>query len=277
MRQDVKRCLDYIRSKTDFRPKAGLILGSGLSAFAEQLDPVICRIPFEEIPGFPVSTVSGHAGEFVMGYKGNVPVVCMNGRVHYYEGYTPQEVVLPIRVIRAMGAEFMILTNASGGINGRYVPGTLVMLKDHISLYVPNPLIGENDDEAGERFPDMSEVYDQKLRGLIEEAARDVNVYPEKGVYCQLSGPSYETPAEITFLEKMGVDLVGMSTVMEAIAARHAGMKVCGISLVTNMAAGIKASSLNHEEVKEVGKESTPKFSRLITAALGVIERYGTK
>ena len=274
MRQDVRKCLDFIRSRTDFIPKAGLILGSGLGGFAEKLDPIICRIRFDEMPDFPVSTVSGHEGEFIMGYSGNVPVICMNGRVHYYEGYSPQEVVLPIRLMRAMGAEFLILTNAAGGINDNYTPGTLVMLKDHISLYVPNPLIGENDSEEGERFPDMSEVYDRKLRKQIEEAANSVNVFPERGIYCQLSGPSYETPSEIAFLERMGVDLVGMSTVMEAIAARHAGMKVCGISLVTNMAAGIKASGLSHEEVKEAGREAAPKFSRLITAALGVIERY---
>ena len=273
MRQDVRKCLDFIRSRTDFIPKAGLILGSGLGGFAEKLDPIICRIRFDEIPDFPVSTVSGHEGEFIMGYSGNVPVICMNGRVHYYEGYSPQEVVLPIRLMRAMGAEFLILTNAAGGINESYLPGTLVILKDHISLYVPNPLIGENDSEEGERFPDMSEVYDRKLRKQIEEAANSVNVFPERGIYCQLSGPSYETPSEIAFLERMGVDLVGMSTVMEAIAAKHAGMKVCGISLVSNMAAGIQKEPLSHDEVKIVGAQATPKFSRLVTASVKALNR----
>ena len=274
MRENVKKCLDYIRSKTDFVPKAGIVLGSGLGGYAEELNSIVCRIPFEDIPEFPVSTVSGHAGEFIMGYVGDVPVVCMSGRVHYYEGYTPQEVVLPVRVMRALGVEYLFLTNASGGINTDYMPGTLVLVKDHIAMFAPNPLRGEHDPEEGPRFPDMSEVYDPGLRRIISEAADKEGIFLQSGVYCQLPGPSYETPSEIRAIKILGADVVGMSTAMEAIAANHAGIKVCAISLVTNMAAGIKADRLDHDEVKLAGAQSTPKFSRLVTASVSALEQY---
>ena len=274
MRKNVRECLDYIRNITDFVPQAGLVLGSGLGGYADELSSIVCRIAYEDIPGFPISTVSGHAGEFVMGYAGNIPVVCMSGRVHYYEGYSPQEVVLPVRVMRAMGVEYLLLTNAAGGINENFAPGSLVLIKDHITLFVPNPLKADYDPEEGSRFPDMTEVYDHKLRQLVMEAAEKEGIPLESGVYCQLSGPSYETPAEIRLLRTLGADMVGMSTAMEAIAAKHAGMKVCGISLVSNMAAGIKKEALSHDEVKLIGAQSTPKFSRLVTAFARTLDRY---
>ena len=274
MRKNVRECLTYIRSITDFVPKAALVLGSGLGGFAEKLDRIVCEIPYSDIPGFPVSTVSGHAGKFIMGYVEGVPLICMSGRVHYYEGYAPEDVVLPLRVMHALGAEFLFLTNAAGGINGSFLPGSLVLLRDHISLFIPNPLIGENDPDEGVRFPDMSEVYDTKLRELVEKAAAEADVHLESGVYCQLSGPSYETPAEIRLLQRLGADVVGMSTVMEAITAHHAGMKVCAISFVSNMAAGINTHALSHEEVKEAGIQAAPRFTRLVRAAIGTVKSY---
>ena len=274
MRKNVRECLTYIRSITDFVPKAALVLGSGLGGFTEKLDSIVCEIPYSDIPGFPVSTVSGHAGKFIMGYVEDVPLICMSGRVHYYEGYAPEDVVLPLRVMHALGAEFLFLTNAAGGISSDLKPGSRVLLRDHISLFIPNPLIGENDPDEGERFPDMSEVYDPKLRELVEKAASEADVRLESGVYCQLSGPSYETPAEIRLLQRLGADVVGMSTVMEAITAHHAGMKVCAISFVSNMAAGINTHALSHEEVKEAGIQAAPRFTRLVRAAIGTVKSY---
>lgn len=274
MNKIVKECVDYIRSITDFTPRAALILGSGLGAFTQEIDHVVCTIPYKNIPGFPVSTVSGHNGRFIMGYVDDIPIVCMDGRVHYYEGYTPQEVVLPIRVMRALGAEFLFITNAAGGIHSDYVPGTLVLVRDHISLFVPNPLLGPNDQRIGTRFPDMTDVYDPHLRSLIQRAAEYEDIPLETGVYCQLSGPSYESPAEIQVLKVIGADMVGMSTVMEAIAAKHAGMKISCISLITNMAAGISATPLSHEEVKVAGLQAEPVFKRLLRAAILTVKEY---
>ena len=274
MRDNVKFCLDYIRKITDFVPDVALILGSGMGAFTSIMDEVVCSIPYSRIPGFPVSTVSGHAGKYVMGYVKDVPVICMDGRVHYYEGYTPEEVVLPVRVMRAMGARVLFITNAAGGINEELSPGSLVVLRDHVSMFVPNPLRGVNDPDEGERFPDMTEVYDRFLRKTIEECADRAGVPITEGVYCQLSGPSYESPFEIKILAQLGVDVVGMSTVMEAIAAKHMGMKLCGISLVTNMAAGINPKPLSHEEVKFAGKEAANVFSSLVAESIREIREY---
>ena len=274
MRDNVKFCLDYIRKITDFVPDVALILGSGMGAFTSIMDEVVCSIPYSRIPGFPVSTVSGHAGKYVMGYVKDVPVICMDGRVHYYEGYTPEEVVLPVRVMRAMGARVLFITNAAGGVNEELSPGSLVVLRDHVSMFVPNPLRGANDPDEGERFPDMTEVYDRFLRKTIEECADRAGVPITEGVYCQLSGPSYESPFEIKILAQLGVDVVGMSTVMEAIAAKHMGMKLCGISLVTNMAAGINPKPLSHEEVKFAGKEAAKVFSSLVAESIREIREY---
>ena len=256
MRANVKNSLNYIRKITDFVPDVALILGSGLGGFTKTMEEVVCSIPYNRIPGFPVSTVSGHAGKYVMGYIKGVPVICMEGRVHYYEGYTPEEVVLPVRVMRALGAKVLFITNAAGGISEDLQPGSLVVLRDHVSLFVPNPLRGANDPSEGERFPDMTEVYDRSLRKIIEQNAERCGMPISEGVYCQLSGPSYETPYEIKILAQMGVDVVGMSTVMEAIAANHMGMRLCGLSLVTNMAAGINTERLSHNDVKMAAKDA---------------------
>lgn len=268
MLAEVQRCKEIIRQKTDFVPKVALVLGSGLGGYADHMENIVCEIPYSELPGFPVSTVSGHAGRFILGCIGGVHVICMKGRVHYYEGYTTSQVVMPARVMHALGAEILFLTNAAGGIKSTYKAGTLAMLTDHVSLFVPNPLVGPNDGEEGVRFPDMSEVYDQSLQKILQTAAGREKIDLQTGVYAQLTGPSFETPAEIRLLKGLGVDLVGMSTVMEAIAARHMGMRVCGISLVTNLAAGISAKPLSHEEVREAGDAAEPVFTRLVTAAI---------
>ena len=274
MRTNVRNCLNYIRKITDFEPEIAVVLGSGLGGYTRELEEIICSIPYNRIPGFPISTVSGHAGKFVMGYLKGVPVILMDGRVHHYEGYTPEEVVLPVRVMRAMGAKVLFLTNAAGGVSEDLSPGSLVAIRDHVSMFVPNPLLGRNDPDEGERFPDMTEVYDRFLRRTIENCAARAGVPISEGVYCQLSGPSYESPFEIKILAQMGVDLVGMSTVMEAIAAKHMGMKICGISLVTNMAAGISPKPLSHDEVKFAGKEAADIFSSLVAESIKEIKEY---
>ena len=274
MRANVKNSLNYIRKITDFVPDVALILGSGLGGFTKTMEEVVCSIPYNRIPGFPVSTVSGHAGKYVMGYIKGVPVICMEGRVHYYEGYTPEDVVLPVRGMRALGAKVLFITNAAGGISEDLQPGSLVILRDHVSLFVPNPLRGANDPSEGERFPDMTEVYDRFLRKIIEQNAARSGMPISEGVYCQLSGPSYETPYEIKILAQMGVDVVGMSTVMEAIAANHMGMNVCGLSLVTNMAAGINTERLSHNDVKMAAKDAEKQFAALITASIGDVKQY---
>lgn len=260
-------CLACVREKTDFVPKVGLVLGSGLGDFADSID-VVCEIPYEEIQGFPVSTVPGHSGRFIFGYLDEVPVVCMKGRVHYYEGYDITDVVLPTRLMHMLGAEILFLTNASGGVNKSFHAGDLMLITDHISVFAPNPLMGANIDELGTRFPDMSTVYKQELQDCIKKAAKAEGVYLQEGVYAQLTGPSFESPAEIRMLRTMGVDAVGMSTVVEAIAANHCGMKVCGISCVCNLAAGMTLNPLSHKEVQEAADEAAPRFKRLVKTAI---------
>ena len=256
-----------VREKTDFVPKVALVLGSGLGNFADQID-VEVEIPYSDIEGFPVSTVSGHDGKYICGTLSGVPVICMKGRVHYYEGYSVQDVVMPIRLMGLMGAKVLFLTNASGGIADGFKAGDFMMITDHISLFAPNPLIGANIDELGVRFPDMSSTYNKDLCALIEAAAAENGIELKKGVYVQCTGPSFESPAEIQMLKKMGADAVGMSTVVEAIAANHMGMKVCGISCVCNLAAGISPHPLTHEEVKEAGAKAAPLFTKLVTGSI---------
>ena len=260
-------CYEKVREKTDFRPKVAIVLGSGLGDYAEQIR-VVSEIPYSEIEGFPVSTVPGHAGRFIFGYINEIPVVCMKGRVHYYEGYPINDVVLPIRLMKLMGAKILFLTNAAGGVNTSFHAGDLMMIKDHISVFAPNPLIGENIDQLGVRFPDMSTVYDRKLQEVIIKVAKDNHIFLQEGVYAQLTGPSFESPAEIRMLRGMGVDAVGMSTVVEAIAANHMGMKICGISCISNLAAGMTASPLTHEEVQEAADMAAPNFKKLVTEAV---------
>ena len=267
MNQQVSEIVKSIREKTAMVPRVALTLGSGLGGFASQIR-VETEIPYRELPGFPVSTAPGHDGRFIFGTLGEgdgaVPVVCMKGRIHFYEGYDISQVVLPARVMHALGAGILFLTNAAGGINPAYHPGSLVMLTDHISSFIRNPLIGPNDDDEGVRFPDMSHVYDLQLQDLIRETAKADGITLQEGVYAQFTGPSFETPAEIRMLRTLGADLVGMSTVVEAITARHMGMRVCCVSLVTNMCAGISDKLLSGDEVIETADAAAPYFTKLV-------------
>ncbi len=258
------RCYENVRQKTEFVPRVALVLGSGLGDFAETVG-VECELPYGDIEQFPVSTVPGHAGKFIFGYVGDVPVACMKGRVHYYEGYPISDVVLPIRLLKLMGAETLFLTNAAGGVNTSFQAGDLMMIKDHIAAFAPNPLIGPNIDQLGTRFPDMSQVYDRDLQKLIRRKARENRIFLQEGVYVQLTGPSYESPADIRMLRMLGCDAVGMSTVAEAIAANHMGMKICGISCISNLAAGMTANPLSHKEVQEAADLAAPQFKKLVT------------
>lgn len=262
--EKLKSCYSCVQEKVDFKPKAAIVLGSGLGDYAQQIQ-VVAELPYSEISGFPVSTVPGHAGKFIFGYIGKVPVVCMKGRVHFYEGYDISDVVLPTRLMKLMGAEILFLTNASGGVNTSFHAGDLMMIRDHISCFAPNPLIGANIDELGLRFPDMSTIYDRELQTLIRETAKEHQVYLQEGVYVQLTGPSFESPAEIRMLRSLGCDAVGMSTVVEAIAANHMGMRICGVSCISNLAAGMTANPLTHEEVQEAADMAAPNFKKLVT------------
>ena len=260
-------CLECIRKKTDFVPKVGIVLGSGLGEYAEEIQ-VVKEIPYGEIEGFPVSTVPGHAGKFIFGYLDEIPVVCMKGRVHYYEGYPITDVVLPTRLMKLLGAQILFLTNAAGGVNTSFHAGDLMLIKDHISVFAPNPLIGQNIEELGVRFPDMSSVYDEELQELIKKTAKEQHIFLQEGIYAQLTGPSFESPAEIRMLRTLGCDAVGMSTVVEAIAANHMGMKICGISCISNLAAGLSKKPLCHEEVQEAADEAAPNYKRLVTGSV---------
>ena len=267
----LKRCFDTIREKTDFKPKVALTLGSGLGKFAEKID-VVKTVPYSEIDGFPISTAPGHTGRFVFGYSDGVPVVIMQGRVHYYEGYKIQDVVLPTRLMGMLGAEKLILTNASGGINRSFSPGDLMIITGHISSFVPSPLVGQNISELGVRFPDMSCVYDKELIKAIERSAAKLLIPIKHGVYIQTTGPNYETPEEIRMYGILGADAVGMSTACEAIAARHMGMKVCGISCISNYAAGITNNTLSEQEVIGTANKISFEFEGLVK---GVISEIG--
>ncbi len=260
------QCFDSIKERIPFTPKAALILGSGLGEYGNTMD-VVATIPYGEITGFPQSTVQGHKGQFIFGYVGQVPVVCMQGRVHYYEGYPITDVVLPVRLMKLMGAEVLFLTNAAGGVNLDFSAGDLMLISDHICM-VPNPLIGENFSELGPRFNDMSDTYDRALRDIIKEEARKLNISLQEGVYLQLTGPSYETPAEVRMVRTLGGDAVGMSTAVEAIAANHMGMHICGISCITNMAAGVQKEPLSHAEVQETADRVAETFSKIVTASI---------
>jgi purine-nucleoside phosphorylase len=262
----------YLLSKAPLRPCIGLVLGSGLGAFADHLTEA-ARVPYSEIPSFPRSTAVGHAGQLVIGKAGSVAVVVMQGRVHLYEGYSVQEVAFPIRVLGRMGIRAMVLTNAAGGINLEYQQGALVVISDHINLQGQNPLVGANDDRFGPRFPDMTQAYSKPYREIAVEAGRNLGKTVYQGVYAGLLGPSYETPAEIRYLRTIGADLVGMSTVPEVIAAHHMGIKVLAISCVTNMAAGILDQPLNHDEVLETGRRVQGDFVALLRAVLPEIAK----
>jgi purine-nucleoside phosphorylase len=244
---------EYIRSRISLKPRVAVVLGSGLGAFADTLDEQT-TLSYRDIPGWPQSTAVGHAGKLVVGNLDGLPVAALAGRAHLYEGYTAQQAVYGIRVLARLGVDAIVLTNAAGGVNPAYGPGQLVLLSDHINLLGQNPLTGPNDDELGPRFPDMSEAYSKSYRALAREAGKTMGLDLAEGVYAALPGPSYETPAEIRYLRAIGADLVGMSTVPEAIAANHIGVKVLGISCVTNFAAGVTDQKLDHKEVLEVGE-----------------------
>ena len=257
-------CLASVRAKTDFKPEVALILGSGLGDYADEIR-IETTIDYTDIEGFPTSTVAGHKGRFVFGYVENVPVVIMQGRVHYYEGYPMSDVVLPTRLMGMMGAKKLFLTNAAGGVNTSFKPGDFMMITDHITTGIPSPLIGRNIDELGSRFPDMSEVYSRRIQDVIRTSAKKRGISIQEGVYVQFTGPNYETPAEVKMAAIWGGDAVGMSTACEAMAARHMGLEVCGISCITNMAAGISKEELNHKEVQETADRVAKSFKELVT------------
>ena len=265
--EKINHCLEQIRSKTDFEPLMAVVLGSGLGGYASKME-VVCEIPYSEIDGFPVSTVQGHDGRFLFGYVEGVPIVTMKGRVHFYEGYAIDDVVLPIRTMGLLGAKYILLTNAAGGIDLGLEPGDLMLIEDHISSFIRSPLIGENIEELGVRFPDMSRVYDLKLCECIRRAASSEGIDIKEGTYLQTSGPQFETPTEIKMFRTLGASAVGMSTVVEAIAAHHMGLRVCGISCISNMAAGILDQPLTHSEVQITADKVAHKFERLVSGLI---------
>lgn len=260
------------QEQVDFQPRIGLVLGSGLGTFAREVE-VKATLPYSRIEGFPVSTAPGHAGQFVFGYLEDVPVVLMQGRIHFYEGYDITDVVLPERLMGLMGAKVLFLTNAAGGFGDGFHPGMLMMITDHISCFVPNPLVGQNIGELGTRFPDMSNVYDLELQEIIRQTAAREKIELKEGIYAQLTGPSFETPAEIRMLKSLGASACGMSTVVEAIAANHMNMRICGISCITNMAAGFSRQKQTQEEVQETADRVGEVFCRLVRESILAIDR----
>ena len=263
----LETCLESVRRKTAFQPETAVILGSGLGDYAEQVQ-VEAVLDYHDIEGFPVSTVLGHKGRFVFGYIQNVPVVIMQGRVHFYEGYDMHDVVLPTRLMGMLGAKVLFLTNAAGGMQKGMHAGDFMLITGHISSFVPSPLVGPNIEELGTRFPDMSEVYKKDLQEIIRNTAKNCGIPLKEGVYVQTTGPNYETPEEIRMYRSLGADAVGMSTACEAMAANHMGMRVCGISCISNLAAGISENPLTHAEIQETADRVAPLFQQLITASI---------
>ena len=261
------RCYDSVREKIDFKPEIALVLGSGLGNYGDSIE-VAATLSYADIEGFPVSTVEGHKGRFIFGYVKGVPVVCMQGRVHYYEGYPMTDVVLPTRLMKMMGAKVLFLTNAAGGLNYDFQAGDFMMLTDHIMNFVPSPLIGANIDELGIRFPDMSNIYKKDLQEIIRSTAKELGIKLQEGVYIQLTGPNFETPAEVRMCRILGADAAGMSTAAEAVAANHMGMKGCGISCITNMGCGMLEQPLSHMEVQETADRVAVQFKELVTQSI---------
>lgn len=266
----IERAVRIIKEEAGFEPEVGMILGSGLGDYAEKIDNAV-KIPYGEISGFPVSTVAGHAGQFVLGDCMGKKVIAMQGRVHYYEGYSQKMITLPIRIMKHIGVKHILLTNAAGGVNRSFDPGTLMMISDHINYSGSDPLLGENFEEDGPRFPDMSRVYDSELRKKLREKAEQKGIHLEEGVYMMFSGPNYETPAEVRMAGILGADAVGMSTVPEAIVCAHCGIPVLGISCITNFGAGILAQPLNHQEVVETAARVKKTFVEVVDLVLSEI------
>ena len=267
------KCYEDVRKKVDFKPELALILGSGLGDYAESIQ-VEAILNYSDIKEFPTSTVEGHKGRFVFGYVGETPIVIMQGRVHYYEGYSMEDVVLPTRLMKLMGAKVLFLTNASGSVNPELQPGDFMMLTDQIASFILSPLRGENREELGVRFPDMTEVYNRNLRNIIKQVADDLDISVKDGIYIQLPGPQFESPAEIRMCRMLGADAVGMSTACEALAANHMNMKVCGISCITNLGAGMSGEPLTSEEVYEISNRTAPLFKKLLTETIVRIGIY---
>jgi purine-nucleoside phosphorylase len=267
----IEEAVSYLERRLARGPRIAVVLGSGLGVFTEALDAPV-ELPYEEIPHWPRSTAVGHAGKLVLGRLGKLEVVVLAGRAHLYEGYTPQQVTFPVRVVAKLGVHSIVLTNAAGGINLAYERGTLALISDHINLQGVNPLIGPNDDSLGPRFPDMSHAYPEHYRHIAKQVAAEQGISLAEGVYAAMLGPSYETPAEIRYLRAIGADLAGMSTVAEVIVANHMGLRVLGISCVTNMAAGILPQPISHEEVLETGRHVRETFVRLLRELLPRLE-----
>jgi purine-nucleoside phosphorylase len=269
----IQTAASFINEKLQQQPKIGLILGSGLGVLADDIENPV-KIPYNEIPGFPVSTVEGHAGQLVCGQLSGVEVIAMQGRFHYYEGYSMDKVTFPVRVMKELGIERLIVTNAAGGVNESFEPGDLMIITDHINNMGTNPLIGPNDSRFGVRFPDMSEAYSKNLRGIAKEVAEKCNITIKEGVYVGNPGPVYETPAEVRLARTLGGDAVGMSTVPEVIVARHSGLEVLGISCISNMAAGILDQPLSHDEVIETTEKVKSSFLLLVNE---IVKKIGEK
>lgn len=270
LQEKITAAAEYILSQVTIRPKAALVLGSGLGDYADTLENSV-KLPYSQIPNFPQPTVEGHTGAFVFGYKNGVPVVVAQGRVHYYEGLSMQEITLPVRVLTALGVKTLVLTNAAGGVNLGYKPGTLMLISDHINLSGANPLVGPNLAAFGPRFPDVSDLYTASLRQAIKAKAAAEGIPLEEGVYLMCSGPNYETPAEIRAFRTLGADAVGMSTVPEALVAGHGGLQVVGVSCITNMAAGVLPVKLDHSEVVETAAMVHDLFHKLVDGIISVL------
>ncbi len=270
LQQQIRAAADYILSRISYRPTIGMVLGSGLGDFADTLEDAV-RIPYAEIPNFPVPTAPGHVGALVFGKKQGKEVVVLQGRIHFYEGLSQQKITLPIRVLAALGIKTLVLTNAAGGVNLDFAPGTLMMISDHINYSGANPLIGPNLDDFGPRFPDVTDLYTKTLREAVKAAAKDAGIEVREGVYMMFSGPNYETPAEVRMAKIVGADAVGMSTVPEALVAGHCGMEVIGISCITNIAAGLSDQKLDHSEVLEIANRVHDIFQSLLDVILCTI------
>lgn len=270
----INEAAQYIQSKIPKKPKIGIVLGSGLGIYVDQIQNKTV-VSYDDIPHFKKTSVEGHSGALIYGEVHGVPVVALQGRIHAYEGYPMEEIVLPVRTMGMLGIEYLFLTNASGGINADFHPGDIVTISDHINLSGRNPLVGPNIAELGPRFPDMGNAYDKELRELLHQVGKNNHVDLKSGVYCSVLGPTYETPAEIRMLRIIGADLVGMSTVPEVIAAAHLGLKVAGVACITNYAAGIKQEKLSHADVKKVAEKAMVGFATVLTETIGELKRMG--